>query len=154
MHVSNKKESLSNSVRNLIVGETNLISSLANICALIHATWSPVSFWCGFYLVNNNQLELGPFQGPIACTTIQFAKGVCGTSWENRETIIVKNVHEFNGHIACSSFSNSEIVAPIIVNGEVVGVLDIDSEQFDAFNKHHQVELELICANIATQFFI
>ncbi len=153
MHVTSEKESLSNSVRHLIEGETNLISSLANISALIHQAWSPVSLWCGFYLVNNSQLELGPFQGPIACAAIQYAKGVCGKSWENSETIIVKNIHEFDGHIACSNLSNSEIVTPIIVKGEVVGVLDIDSVQFDAFNKHHQVELELICANIATQFF-
>tara|TARA_B100000795_G_scaffold111611_1_gene82412 strand:+ start:1478 stop:1942 length:465 start_codon:yes stop_codon:yes gene_type:complete len=153
MRTINDRESLSLSAEHLIEGETSLISSLANISSLIHSTWSPVSFWCGFYLVNNNRLELGPFQGSVACTTIEYAKGVCGRSWANNETVIVKNVHEFEGHIACNILTNSEIVTPIIVKDEVVGVLDIDSEQFDAFNKHHQVEMELICANIARQFF-
>jgi len=153
MQSINKEQPLSISVKQLTEGETNLISSLANISALIHSHWSTVSFWCGFYLIYENQLVLGPFQGPVACTTIQFGMGVCGKAWEKKETIIVKNVHQFEGHIACSSKANSEIVAPILANGEVVGVLDIDSEQFDAFTSHHQKELQLICANIATQFF-
>jgi GAF domain-containing protein len=145
--------SLSKSAENLLEGETNLISSLANISALIHSTWNDVSFWCGFYLIQNNQLELGPFQGPIACTTIQYGKGVCGNAWKTSQSIIVNNVHEYEGHIACSSQSNSEIVIPIIANNEVVGILDIDSEKFDAFNSKHQQELELICNTIAIQFF-
>lgn len=148
-----ESESLSNSVKYLIEGETNLISSLANICALIHSSLSPISLWCGFYLVGKKRLELGPFQGPVACTQIEFGKGVCGNAWKNKKSIIVKNVHKYTGHIACSQLSNSEIVVPIIVNDQVVGVLDIDSQKFDAFNKEHQLELELICKIIAKQFF-
>lgn len=139
--------------KSLIENETNLVSTLANVSALIHEHWKEIALWTGFYLVQNNQLELGPFQGPIACTTIQKGKGVCGTSWAEKRTIIVKNVHEFEGHIACSSLSNSEIVVPIIENEKVIGVLDIDSEKFDAFTPKHQKDLELICKLISEQFF-
>ncbi len=110
------------------------ITNYANISALLKTTFN--FWWCGFYLVNkNNQLELGPFQGPVACTLIGYGKGVCGTSWEKRSTIVVPDVHQFEGHIACSSASNSEIVVPIIKNNEVIGVLDIDSEHFNHFDE-------------------
>lgn len=144
---------LKDACRNLMQGETNLISSLANIASLIHTRIKPKMLWTGFYLVNGEQLELGPFQGPVACTKIKYGHGVCGKAWSSKSTIMVDNVNEFEGHIACSSLSNSEIVIPIISHGEVKGVLDIDSEKLAAFNKQHQQELELICELIAKQFF-
>ncbi len=138
----------------LIEGESNLISALANVAAVIHAEWSEVALWSGFYLVQNDRLELGPFQGPVACTKIEYGKGVCGTSWKNNESIIVDDVHRHEGHIACSSFSNSEIVVPIInAKNLVVGVLDLDSDKFAAFTNDHKKDLELICTSIAQQFF-
>lgn len=116
-------------------------TNLANISALLKTYFN--FWWCGFYLVNSrNQLELGPFQGPVACTLIEFDKGVCGKSWSKAETIIVPNVHEFEGHITCSSASNSEIVVPMKRNGIVYGVLDIDSEHFDHFDGIDQQYLE------------
>jgi GAF domain-containing protein len=100
--------------------------------------------WVGFYLVRNGELVLGPFQGPVACTRIRKGKGVCGTSWAKAETLIVPDVEQFPGHIACSSLSKSEIVVPIIRNAEVIGVLDVDSEaydQFDETDKHYLEEI-------------
>lgn len=109
------------------------ISNYANVSAAIQAQFR--HWWCGFYFVNSkNQLELGPFQGPVACTLIQYNKGVCGTAWAKNQTIIVPNVHEFEGHIACSSESNSEIVVPILKNNLVYSVLDIDSIEFNSFD--------------------
>ncbi len=117
------------------------IANLANIAALLKETFN--FWWCGFYLINsNNQLELGPFQGPVACTLIPFGKGVCGSAWEREETIIVPDVHQFVGHIACSSVSNSEIVVPYFRNNKIVGVLDIDSEHFNHFDQTDQEYLE------------
>lgn len=117
------------------------IANLANIAALLKETFN--FWWCGFYLINsNNQLELGPFQGPVACTLIPFGKGVCGSAWEREETIIVPDVHQFEGHIACSSVSNSEIVVPYLRDNKIVGVLDIDSEHFNYFDQTDQEYLE------------
>lgn len=123
----------------LIEGETNLIANMANFCAVLNEAFG--FLWTGFYLVDGNELVLGPFQGPIACTRIQHGKGVCGTAWKNNETIVVPNVDEFPGHIACSSLSKSEIVVPgRHKNGEVAFILDIDSAElnsFDAIDEKH-----------------
>jgi GAF domain-containing protein len=122
----------------LTSGEPDLIANLSNIAAALRQTMN--FFWVGFYIVKNNELVLGPFQGPIACTRISFGKGVCGTCWKEKKTIIVPNVDEFPGHIACSSDSKSEIVLPAIKNGEVALVLDVDSDRlndFDETDKHH-----------------
>ncbi|CAF3538442.1 unnamed protein product [Rotaria sp. Silwood1] len=135
-------------IKNLIQHEKDLIANLANITAVLKEIFS--FWWVGFYLVKNNQLVLGPFQGPLACTRIQLNKGVCGTSWGQRKTIVVKNVHQFPGHIACSSASLSEIVVPIIrvssneEQAQVLGVLDIDSEyeaHFDDIDQYYLEEL-------------
>ena len=126
---------------------TNNISILANVSALLFHELSDVS-WVGFYLCVNNHLELGPFQGKVACTVIPFGKGVCGTSIERNETILVPNVHEFPGHIACDSESNSEIVIPVHLNGNLYGVLDIDSTSLARFNEEDKIGLELIAKAI------
>lgn len=123
----------------LIDGETSLIANLANTAAALRQTFG--FFWVGFYLVDGNELVLGPFQGDIACTRIGFGKGVCGTSWKEERTIIVPNVDEFPGHIACSSASRSEIVVPLIPNGRVVAVLDVDSNHLNDFSKDDEYGL-------------
>lgn len=118
----------------LIAGETDLIANLANIAAVLKEAFG--FFWVGFYLVKGNQLVLGPFQGPLACTRIGFGEGVCGHTWEKRETVIVPDVEEFPGHIACSSLSRSEIVVPVFAkDGEVMAVLDVDSDLADDFSQ-------------------
>jgi L-methionine (R)-S-oxide reductase len=117
----------------LIAAETDLIANLANIAAVLKEAFG--FFWVGFYLVKEGELVLGPFQGPLACTRIKPGMGVCGYAWEKRETVIVPDVEEFPGHIACSSLSRSEIVLPVFgPTGEVVGVLDVDSETADDFS--------------------
>lgn len=119
-------------IQSLLQGENDLIANMANIAAALKETFS--FFWVGFYIVKSNELVLGPFQGPIACTRIALGKGVCGTSWNEKKTIIVPNVDQFPGHIACSSASRSEIVIPVINNGTVIAVLDVDSEHYDHFD--------------------
>jgi len=117
------------------------IANMANMAALLKDTFN--FWWCGFYLVNqNHQLELGPFQGPVACTLIDFGKGVCGSAWKQGTSIVVPDVHQFEGHIACSSASNSEIVVPVFRNNAIIAVLDIDSEQFNTFDETDQLYLE------------
>ena len=116
----------------LIEEETDLIAGLANTSALLREYFG--WWWIGFYLVKDNELVLGPFQGPVACTRIGFGKGVCGTAWKQKESIIVPNVHEFPGHIACSAASNSEIVVPILVGNDVRAVLDADSVDLASFD--------------------
>ena len=115
----------------LLSGETDLIANLANTCAVLKTAFN--FFWVGFYFVKNEELVLGPFQGPIACTRIQKGKGVCGKSWEDKQTIIVENVDEFPNHIACSSFSKSEIVVPLIKNNEVTAKSDSGSFSLSLF---------------------
>lgn len=127
-------------IKAVIEGETDLVANLANICACLKQQFNWL--WVGFYLVKENELVLGPFQGPLACTRIKKGKGVCGTSWAEKKTIIVDDVNAFPGHIACSSLSLSEIVVPLIKNGEVIGVLDVDSEQYSSFNELDQQYLE------------
>jgi len=124
----------------LIGGEKDLIANLANISAVLRESFG--FFWVGFYLVKDNQLVLGPFQGPIACTRINIGKGVCGTAWKENKTQLVPDVDAFPGHIACSSASKSEIVLPFSSNGEVAGVLDIDSDKLADFDETDQVYLE------------
>jgi GAF domain-containing protein len=123
-------------------GEEDLLANMANVSAIIKETFD--FHWVGFYLVKGNELVLGPFQGPVACTRIKFGKGVCGCSWERKETIIVDDVDKFSGHIACSPLSKSEIVVPIVVNGEVIAVLDIDSEKYGDFDGEDRNFLEEI----------
>jgi L-methionine (R)-S-oxide reductase len=134
-------------IRALTDGETDLIANLANIAAALKEQFH--WWWVGFYLVKRDELVVGPFQGPVACSRIRKGRGVCGTSWEKAETIIVPDVEKFPGHSACSSISKSEIVVPVIRNSEVVAVLDVDSEFIDHFDRTDQVYLEKIVAEIA-----
>jgi len=126
----------------LLHGETDEIANMANVCAALKEQFN--FFWVGFYMVKVNELVLGPFQGPVACTRIQKGKGVCGSSWEKAKTLIVPDVDAFPGHIACSSASRSEIVIPIIRNGLVIGVLDVDSAELDSFDQTDAVHLSTI----------
>lgn len=126
-------EALIPQIKALLEGETDLVANLANIAAALKEQFG--WFWVGFYLVKEAQLVLGPFQGPVACTRIQKGRGVCGTSWEKAETLIVPDVEEFPGHIACSSLSKSEIVVPLLQGKNVVGVLDADSAELSAFDE-------------------
>ena len=127
-------------IESLIAGETDTIANMANVVAALHEAFG--FWWTGFYRVEGQQLVLGPYQGPIACTRIPYGKGVCGTAWQHAETIIVPNVHEFAGHIACSSASNSEIVVPIISDKQVIAVLDIDSPIKNRFSESDKTGLE------------
>lgn len=133
-------ESLVPQIKSLVEGEEDLVANLANIAAALKYGMS--FFWVGFYLVKGEELVLGPFQGPIACTRIKPGKGVCGTSWSEDKTLIIPNVDEFPGHIACSSDSKSEIVVPIHKDGKIIGVLDVDSDQLEGFDETDQKYLE------------
>lgn len=126
-------QSLIPQIEALITGENDLIANLANICAALKEQFK--WFWVGFYMVKKNELVLGPFQGPVACTRIAKGRGVCGTAWLQAETLIVPDVDEFPGHIACSSLSKSEIVLPLFHNNVVIGVLDVDSETLAHFDE-------------------
>ena len=126
----------------LLYGEPDLVANLANISAALKEQFK--WFWVGFYLVKDNELVLGPFQGPVACTRISLGKGVCGTAWQQAKTLIVPDVEAFPGHIACSSLSRSEIVVPVFHNDEVVAVLDVDSELLDQFDETDAKFLEQI----------
>ncbi|HMW26486.1 MAG TPA: GAF domain-containing protein [Ferruginibacter sp.] len=129
-------------IKGLLEGEPDLIANLANITAALKEQFGWL--WVGFYLVRGEELVLGPFQGPVACTRIKKGRGVCGTSWQKAQTLIVPDVEKFPGHIACSSLSRSEIVVPVIRNGEVAAVLDVDSELLDQFNETDKKYLEEI----------
>lgn len=142
-------QSLIPQIQGLITGEPDLIANLANIAAALREQFGWL--WVGFYLRKNDELVLGPFQGPVACTRIRKGKGVCGTSWEKAQTIIVPDVEAFPGHIACSSLSRSEIVVPLIRNNEVLGVLDVDSAEPDQFDTTDQQYLEQIVNSIELQ---
>lgn len=131
-------EALLPQLKGLLQGETDLIANLANVAAALKEQFGWL--WVGFYLVKDDELVLGPFQGPVACTRIKKGRGVCGTSWARAETLIVADVEQFPGHIACSSLSRSEIVLPLFDKEEVVGVLDVDSQElnsFDETDKHY-----------------
>lgn len=127
-------------IEGLLTGETDLVANLANVAAALKEQFG--WWWVGFYLVKMDELVVGPFQGPVACTRIKKGRGVCGTAWQTAETIIVPDVEKFPGHIACSSASKSEIVVPLIKDGEVWGVLDVDSEFADYFDETDQAYLE------------
>ena len=134
-------------IKGLLEGEKDLIANLANVAAALKEQFN--WFWVGFYLVKDNELVVGPFQGPVACTRIKKGRGVCGTSWAKAETVIVDDVEKFPGHIACSSLSRSEIVVPVIKNNIVVAVLDVDSEMLQHFDKTDQQYLEMIVNEIS-----
>ena len=135
-------ESLLPQIKAVVEGEPDLIANLANTCACLKEQFNWL--WVGFYLVKGNELVLGPFQGPLACTRIKKGKGVCGTSWAEKETIIVPDVNAFPGHIVCSSLSLSEIVVPVIRDGEVAAVLDVDSEKYNEYDEMDKKYLEKI----------
>ncbi len=135
-------QSLLPQIKALISGEPDLIANLANICAALKEQFGWL--WVGFYLVKNEELVLGPFQGPVACTRIRKGRGVCGTAWEKASTLIVPDVEQFPGHIACSSLSRSEIVVPLLQHGQVTGVLDVDSAELNSFDRTDQQYLEEI----------
>jgi GAF domain-containing protein len=135
-------ESLIPQIKALMEGESDLVANLANVVAALKEQFG--WFWVGFYLVKGDELVVGPFQGPVACTRIRYGKGVCGSSWKEMKTLIVPDVEQFPGHIACSSLSKSEIVVPVIRDGKVIAVLDVDSEYLDQFDGIDQQYLEVI----------
>ena len=144
------KSVLLEQVKSVIDKELPLVSNLSNVSAVLNQLEN--INWCGFYLVKNNTLYLGPFQGEVACTTIPYGKGVCGTAFKEKKTIIVDNVNEFKGHIACSSLSKSEIVTPILKNDEVVAVIDIDSPIYSRFGENEKTLLEEVAKKLANLF--
>lgn len=147
INTGNKEEqyqSLLPQIKALLHGEDDLIANLANVAAALKEQFD--FFWVGFYLVKRDQLVLGPFQGPVACTRIALNKGVCGTAWAQRKTLIVPDVDQFPGHIACSSLSRSEIVLPIWKDEEIIGVLDVDSKDLNTFDEIDEKYLTQILA--------
>jgi len=145
-----KYKSLLPQIEALVTGETDLIANLANAMAALKQSFD--FFWVGAYLVKEGELVLGPFQGPVACTRIAFNRGVCGASYTRRKTILVPDVEAFPGHIACSSSSKSEIVVPVLKEGEVKMVLDVDSDQLNYFDETDQLYLEQLADLMATWF--
>jgi L-methionine (R)-S-oxide reductase len=137
---SERYQTLLPQIKALVDDESDLVANLSNIAAALKQTMN--FFWVGFYLVKENQLVLGPFQGPIACTRIDFGKGVCGTAWKEKRTILVPEVEKFPGHIACNAAARSEIVLPAFKNNEVALVLDVDSDVLNDFNSTDQLALE------------
>ena len=131
-------------IQAVVSGESDLIANMANVASMLHETFR--FWWTGFYRVVDGELVLGPFQGPLACTRIAKGKGVCGTAWAERQTVIVPDVDAFPGHIACSSLSRSEIVVPVISQGEIIAVLDIDSEYLSTFDDTDRENLEKIAS--------
>ncbi len=131
-------------IQAVVSGESDLIANMANVASMLHETFR--FWWTGFYRVVDGELVLGPFQGPLACTRIAKGKGVCGTAWQQRQTVIVPDVDAFPGHIACSSLSRSEIVVPVIRQGEIIAVLDIDSEYLSTFDDTDRENLEKIAS--------
>lgn len=142
MTKSDTYQSLLPQIEALTEGETDVIAKMANVAAALHQTLG--FWWTGFYRVVDDELVLGPFQGPVACMHIPFGRGVCGTAWQRQETMVVPNVHKFAGHIACSSESKSEIVVPVIRDGKVIAVLDIDSAEYNTFDDTDKTYLEQI----------
>ncbi len=135
IHQGSKEEqyiSLIPQIQAILEGESDAIANMANVCAALKEQFH--FFWVGFYLVKADELVLGPFQGPVACTRIRMGRGVCGTSWKEERVIIVPDVEKFPGHIACSSLSKSEIVLPVFKENKIMGVLDVDSDQYDQFD--------------------
>lgn len=154
--MTDKEELYKQLVRQLLAlleGEHAYMSVLANTAAALRNTFGERFFWVGFYMVSEGELVLGPFQGPVACMHIARGKGVCGTCWEQEKTIVVPDVEQFRGHIACSSESRSEIVVPIKNRGEVKGVIDIDSRSLNAFDAIDARYLEQIADIVARQLY-
>jgi L-methionine (R)-S-oxide reductase len=143
---------LASIIKNLLSKNDNLISNLSNFTAALKQTFDKIS-WVGFYLFDGEKLYLGPFQGKVACTQIEPGNGVCGTSALSRKTIIVDDVNQFPGHIVCDSDSKSEIVIPLLKNNNLLGVLDIDSSDFSAFNETDKQNLEYICNFLTEEIF-
>jgi len=143
-----KYRSLLPQIEALVSGEKNLIANLANISAALHQTFN--FWWVGFYLMEDDTLVLGPFQGPVACTRISLGKGVCGLAFAEKRTVLVPDVEAFPGHIACSAASKSEIVVPVLKDGQVKMVLDIDSDQLDSFDQDDQKYLEQLAHLISS----
>lgn len=139
-------ESLIPQIRALLEGEEDLIANLGNISAALKEQFNWL--WIGFYLVKNDELVLGPFQGPVACTRIKKGKGVCGTAWQEEKTLIVPDVEKFSGHIACNTGSRSEIVIPVVKSDKIIGVLDADSRELNEFDETDRYYLEQICGLI------
>lgn len=137
-------------IRALVGNESDLVANFANVAAALKETFG--FLWVGFYLVKDEDLVLGPFQGPVACTRIRKGKGVCGASWEQKITLIVEDVEAFPGHIACSSLSRSEIVVPLMKNGEVIGVLDVDSKDLATFDNVDSKYLNELCQWLVSTF--
>lgn len=153
MNKEEKYQLLAKQIGALIAGETDEVAVMANVCAVIHEAMG--FFWTGFYRVKDGELVLGPFQGPLACMHIGFGRGVCGSAWKQRQTLVVPDVEEFPGHIACSSLSRSEIVVPLFSSeGEVVAVLDIDSKELATFDETDRQYLEEICQKVAETIVI
>ena len=147
MEKAEKYRLLERQVAALLEGETDVIAKMANIAAVLHGTFG--FWWTGFYRVAGDELVLGPFQGPVACMHIPFGKGVCGTAWKRNETVVVPDVEQFPGHIACSSASRSEVVVPVHgPDGAVTAVLDIDSDRLATFDEEDQVWLERIVTHL------
>ncbi|MBO4488846.1 MAG: GAF domain-containing protein [Bacteroidales bacterium] len=140
-------ETLLPQIASVIEDESDMIANMANVAAMLHETFH--FWWTGFYRVQGDQLVLGPFQGPLACTRIAKGRGVCGTAWKKAETIVVEDVFQFPGHIACSSASRSEIVVPMIHQDEVIGVLDIDSEKVATFDEVDVLYLKKVVENLS-----
>lgn len=136
----------------LVLKEDNLISNLANVTAAFKQTFDKIS-WVGFYLYDGKKLYLGPFQGKVACTNIEIGKGVCGQAAKLRKTIIVPDVHQFPGHIFCNVDSKSEIVIPLIKENKLLGVLDLDSTEYNSFNEEDKIYLEKICRFLSEEIF-
>ncbi|MBA2249152.1 MAG: GAF domain-containing protein [Chitinophagaceae bacterium] len=141
-----KYQSLVPQIKGLLTGEDDVVANMANVAAALKEQFQWL--WVGFYVVKDNELVLAPFQGPVACTRIKKGRGVCGSCWEEAKTLIVPDVEKFPGHIACSSISKSEIVVPVMKEGEVVAVLDIDSEAYDFFDDTDKKYLEMVVALI------
>ena len=137
-------------IKALIVNETDLVANLANVAAALKEGFQ--FFWVGFYLVKDDELVLGPFQGPVACSRIQIGIGVCGKAWKDKQTILVPDVDAFPGHIVCSSLSKSEIVVPLLKNNEVVAVLDVDSQKLNDFDEVDKLYLNQLCKWLSERF--
>ena len=142
LNKADRYKSLVPQIEALVAGEPDVVANLSNIAAALRQSMN--FFWVGFYLVKNNALVLGPFQGPIACTRIAFGKGVCGACWKEKKAILVPNVDEFPGHIACSSDSKSEIVLPAFKDSQVALVLDVDSDKLNDFDKTDELYLQQV----------
>ena len=144
-----KYEVLYKQIKELVGYETDEIANMANISSMIHETFE--FLWTGFYRVVGEELVLGPFQGPVACSRIKFGKGVCGTAWKEECSLVVPDVEQFPGHIACSSLSRSEIVVPVLSDGVIVAVLDIDSRELSTFDEEDRFWLEMIVSLLGRQ---